>query len=180
MDGILNIDMIKGKNVSFRSLEKNDLGLLKDWRNSENMRKTTREFRLLNMINQENWFENLYLNTPPKDIMFGVIQKNKLIGVTGLTYIDWKNKHEEISIYLTLKNWQRTKQANETIKMIKKYAFDELNLHRLWVEIFAIATENRALFKRMKFQEEGVLKDKLWRKGKWWDSVIYSTISPDN
>ena len=71
-------------------------------------------------------------------------------------------------------------QAKETIDILKKYAFEELNLHRLWAEIFAIATENRALFKRMKFQEEGVLKDKLWRKGKWWDSVIYSTISPDN
>ena len=104
----MNIDMIKGKNVSFRSLEKNDLGLLKDWRNSENMGKTAREFRLLNMINQENWFENLHLTVPPKDIMFGVIQKNKLIGVTGLTYIDWKNKHAEISIYFTLKNWHQT------------------------------------------------------------------------
>tara|TARA_B110000014_G_C20102504_1_gene579045 strand:+ start:522 stop:1040 length:519 start_codon:yes stop_codon:yes gene_type:complete len=170
--------MIKGKNVSFRSLEKNDLSILKDWRNSENIRKTTREYRLLNMINQQKWFENLHLTVPPKDIMFGIMKKNNLIGVTGLTYIDWKNKHAEISIYLKLKNWQKTKEAKETIEILKKYAFDELNLHRLWVEIFAIATENRALFKQMKFQEEGILKEKLWRKGQWWDSIVCSIISP--
>ena len=176
----MNIDMLAGKNVGLRSLEENDLSILKDWRNSENIRKTTREYRLLNMINQKDWFNNLHLSIPPKDIMFGIIKRNKLIGVTGLTYIDWKNKHAEISIYLTLKNWQKTKEVKETIEIIKKYAFGELNLHRLWVEVFAIATENRALFKRMKFQEEGILKDKLWRKGMWWDSVIYSIISPDN
>ena len=71
------------------------------------------------MINQKDWFNNLHLSIPPKDIMFGIIKRNKLIGVTGLTYIDWKNKHAEISIYLTLKNWQKTKEVKETIEAAK-------------------------------------------------------------
>ena len=44
--------MIEGKIVKFRSLESNDLIKLKEWRNKNEVRKTTRESRLLSMINQ--------------------------------------------------------------------------------------------------------------------------------
>lgn len=172
--------MFEGKFVKLRALEEEDLKLLRIWRNSLHIRKTTREFRLLDMINQKNWFESIHSVFPPKEIMFGVLnKKNKLIGVTGLTYIDWKNRHAEISVYLYFKNWQKTKQATDTIKIITKYGFEELNLHRLWVEIFSIATENIQLFEKLKFVREGHLREKLWRNGKWWNSTIYSKLDTE-
>lgn len=172
--------MLRGKYVVLRSLEEEDLETLKKWRNSKNIRKTTREYRLLNMINQRKWFESIHKNNPPTEIMFGVTnKKNKLIGVTGLTYTDWKNSHAEISIYLSTKNWQKTKESKDTINLIIKYGFGELNLHRLWVEIFAISTENIQLFRKMRFVKEGTLRHKLWRDRRWWDSYIYSMLSSE-
>lgn len=170
--------MLEGKYVKFRALEKEDLPKLRQWRNSKFVRKTTREFRLLSMMNQENWFESIHVNNPPKEIMFGVINhKGKLLGVTGLTYIDWKNRHAEISIYLNKENWQRTKEAYDTLEVITEYGFGELNMHRLWAEIFSLATENIKLFERTNFVKEGVLRQKLWREKKWWDSILYSKLS---
>ena len=52
--------MIQGKNVSFRALEESDLETLRNWRNKKHVRKTTREYRLLNMINQKKCL-NLYI-----------------------------------------------------------------------------------------------------------------------
>jgi RimJ/RimL family protein N-acetyltransferase len=173
--------VLEGKYVKLRALEKEDLSKLRQWRNSKFVRKTTREFRLLNMINQENWFESIHLNNPPKEIMFGVInKKGELIGVTGLTYIDWKNRHAEISIYLNKEKWQETKEAHDIITVITEYGFGELNMHRLWAEIFSLATENIKLFERMKFVREGVLRQKLWRDRKWWDSILYSKLSNEH
>lgn len=169
--------MFQGKYVILRPLEESDLSLLKDWRNSLHVRKTTREYRLLNLINQKKWFESLHGENPPKHIMFGVMNKHrKLVGVTGLTYIDWKNKHAEISIYMHSENWQKTKEAKDIIDIIMKYGYNELNLHRLWVEIFQISKENIKLFEQIKFVKEGVLREKLWRNGKWWNSIIYSKL----
>ena len=97
-------------------LEIEDLEILKKWRNDSINRNHTREYRLLNMINQKEWFEMIHKDNPPKFLMFGVTDKRqKLIGVCGLTYIDWKNRHCEISIILYLKNWQKTKQGKEII-----------------------------------------------------------------
>ena len=98
--------MFEGKNVNLRSLEIDDLDILKKWRNDKIVRNHTREYRSLNMINQKQWFKMIHRDNPPKFLMFGVTDKRKkLVGVCGLTYIDWKNRHCEISIILYLKNW---------------------------------------------------------------------------
>ena len=131
--------MFEGKFVNLRALEKEDLENLRTWRNLKHVRKSTREYRLLNMINQKDWFESIHKNNPPKDIMFGIInKKNKLIGVTGLTYIDWKNRTSEISIYLSYPKWQKKPEAKNTLELIMQYGFDELNLNRLLVEIYGL------------------------------------------
>ncbi len=170
--------MIQGKYVNLRALEKKDLEILKKWRNKKETRIHTREYRLLNMINQEGWFESIHKQTPPQAIMFGIEnKKDKLIGVCGLTYIDWKNRHAEISNIISMNKWQKTNEAKNTIELLINYGFGELNLHRLWVEIFDTIPENVKLFERMRFTKEGVLKDKLWRDSKWHDSFIYSKIN---
>jgi len=170
--------MINGKLISLRSLEFEDLKKLRDWRNMEHVKKSTREYRLLNMIDQKNWFESIHVSSP-NVIMFGIIKNNKLIGVTGLTYIDWKNRHSEISIYINKKNWQKTSDAKDTLLTIMKYGFGELNLHRLWVEIFETTPENILLFKKMNFVYEGASRQKLWRNNKWWNSQFHSILSKE-
>lgn len=170
--------MINGKFVHLRALEETDLSKLKELRNTNRIRKHTREYRLLSMINQKEWFKSLFLENPPKNIMFTVLNKSKSsIGVSGLTYIDWKNRNAEISIILdeTKKNF--LKESREVIKIITEYGFDELGLHRIWVEIFEIAPERIKLFGKMNFKKEGKLRDKLWREGKWHNSFIYSKLS---
>ena len=172
--------MIEGKLVKLRALEEDDLSTLREWRNKQHVRKTTREFRLLDMINQKKWFVSMHNNYPPREIMFGVLnKKNRLIGITGLTYIDWKNRHAEVSIYLSSKNWQKTSEGKDTLDLIIGYGFGELNLHRLWAEIFSLAKENIELFEKMKFIKEGTSREKLWRNGKWWNSFLYSKLSTE-
>ena len=172
--------MFEGKFVILRALEKEDLSSLKEWRNSLHVRKSTREYKLLNMINQKNWFESIHQSTPPKDIMFGILNKRKkLIGVTGLTHIDWKNRNSEISIYFSTKNWQTKPEAKEVINLIMEYGFEELNLNRLYVEIFSLMEENTNLFTKMKFIKEGQLREKIWRQNKWWDTLIFSKLAKE-
>ena len=76
-----------------------------------------------------------------------------------------------------MNKWQRTKEAKNTLELLTNYAFNELNLHRLWVEIFDTIPENVKLFERMKFVKEGKLRDKLWRNSKWHNSFIYSKLN---
>ena len=68
--------MFEAKYVNLRPLEEEDLKQLRDWRNSEHVRKTTREYKPLNMLNQKQWFESIHRENPPKHIMFGIEKKS--------------------------------------------------------------------------------------------------------
>lgn len=172
--------MIKGKNITFRSLEDDDLPKLRDWRNSKYVKRTTREYRLLNMLNQKAWFDSLHSQNPPKDIMFGIMdKKNSLIGVCGLTYIDWKNRKSEISIYLKSPDWQAKKETKEAINILTQYAFGELALHKVFAEVYVFVKETIALYESLGFHKDGILRDVVWRDGKWWSSAIYSKLDSE-
>jgi len=172
--------LIKGKLVKFRSLEIDDLPRLRDWRNSKYVKRTTREYRLLNMFNQKTWFDSLHSQNPPQDIMFGILdKKNSLIGVCGLTYIDWKNRNGEISIYLDGANWQSKKETKESINLLTEYGFGELGLHKVYAEIYVFVKETINLYESLNFHNDGSIRDVIWRNGKWWNSSIYSKLDSE-
>jgi len=172
--------MFEGKLVKFRPLEEEDLVKLKEWRNSHFVKRTTREYRLLNMFNQRAWFESLHTQKPPHDIMFGITnKKNNLLGVCGLTHIDWKNRSTEISIYLEGSKWQNKKETKDAVILLLNYGFGELGLHRIFGEVYSFVKETISLFESLGFKKDGVIRDSIWRNRKWWNSYIYSMLDKE-
>ena len=112
--------------------------------------------------------------------MFGILnKKNSLIGVCGLTYIDWKNRNSEISIYLNNSHWQAKKETKESINVLIKYGFAELGLHKVYAEIYSFVKETISLYESLEFHKDGMLRDVVWRNGKWWNSVMYSKLDSE-
>ena len=167
--------MIVGKLVLLRAVEKKDLKRLRDWRNDPDVKKFTREYRELSMQNQMQWLESLAKDK--NTMMFAVeTKKRKLIGCTGLTYIDWKNSRAEVSIYIGDKNYKGKGYGTDTLKTLMRYGFEELNLHMLFGEIFEYNKANIRLFEKCGFKRDGVLRHRLYRDGKYWNSVVYSIL----
>ena len=80
--------MLKGKHLSLFAVEKEDLQQLRDWRNNSNFRKHFREFRELNMRQQEVWFEKQVV-ADDSTLMFSIRsnEDNQLLGCCGLVYM---------------------------------------------------------------------------------------------
>ena len=60
-----------------------------------------------------------------------------------------------------------------------KYAFDELNIHRLWAEIYDIDGKKKEMFKTLGFQLEGNHRQTHWTSGGWCNSLFYSLLKND-
>ena len=168
--------MIKRKITNFRALEVEDLRQLRDWRNTDFVRETCREYRLLNMEHQKKWFDSLF-KTPPDNIVFGIEnKKGKLIGVCGLTWIDWKNRNAEVSTYIGEKEWQKKGAATDSLKALIKYGFETLNLHRIYAIIFEFNKSSIKLFERCGFEFEGKHREAHFIKGRYWDELVYGML----
>ncbi len=173
--------MIKGKLVGLRAVEKEDLILLRDWRNKPNFRKNFREVRELNMINQEHWFNKCCTNNP-NDFMFIIerLSDSKPIGAAGLLYINWIIRSADFSFYIGEEELYIDNKgiAEDAAKILIKYGFSNLNLHKIWMELYEFDTAKINFFTgKFGFRKDGELRDNCFEEGKYWNSLIISLIN---
>lgn len=174
--------MIKGKLVGIRAVENTDLELLKNWRNNTEFRKNFREVRELNSINQENWFNKT--NNSPNDYMFTIVslEDNKPIGACGLLYINWINRSADFSFYIGINDYyiDNIGLAKESVELLIKYGFDNLNLNKIWMELYEFDTKKLIFFQeQLNFKIDGKLRENCYEDGKYWDSFILSLLKFD-
>lgn len=170
--------MLTGKTVGLRAIEQEDLSLLMIWRNQPEYRKYFREYRELSSLHQENWFENKVMKDSNTE-MFSIIDlvSDELIGACGLCYIDWINRNADFSIYIGKDHLYIDEvYAIDAARVMIKYGFEELNLHRLWAEIYDFDVKKQRMFETLGFSFEGRHKEQHWTEGKWCDSLYYGYV----
>ena len=165
--------------LDFRQVEQTDLALLRDWRNQDRLRMLFREYRLLNMLNQMQWFE--HISTSKLDDMFMVLVDGEPVGVCGLTHLNWKDRSAEISYYLG-RNSDAVADVSLGIAVydfLKEKCFSEYNLNRLWGEAWSFNQGGIMLALQCGFKHEGALRQTVFWDGKYWDSVIVSILAEE-
>lgn len=171
--------MIIGNKVGLRAIEEKDLSELLTWRNNPEFRLYFREFKELNSTNQRLWFEK-YVMKDTRTQMFAIVdlETSELIGACGLCYIDWINRNADFSIYIGKDNlYIDDIYAIEAARLMECYGYEELNLHRLWAEIYSIDEKKRIFFEKLNFEQEGICKETHWTQGKWVNSIYYGKIN---
>ena len=165
-----------GKRVNFNKITKNDLKTLQRWRNSSEVWQYNTQYILLNMINQKQWYDqNIQKNSDR--IMFMVTNKiGESIGVCGLIHMNPKDKNASVAIMIGEKKYHNKGLGIEILQLLVNYGFTKIKLHRIEAKIFAYNQISVHLFKKMNFKQEVIMRDSLWRQGKWWDVYTFSLI----
>jgi len=174
--------MLKGKLVSLFAVEKEDLQKLCDWRNNPEFRKHFREYRELNMAQQENWFEDKVVKDNTT-LMFSIRRNedNELLGCCGFVYINWVHRHADLSLYVGWKDAYIDEEgyAEESCRLLLDYGFNELCLNKIWTEIYEFDDKKKILYDQFGFQQDGLLRQNYWYNGEWWNSRILSIIQSE-
>lgn len=160
--------------IRLRPLEKEDLPQLRDWRNEPEIFERVREYRFLNMQNQESWFA--FLRDDRSTIMFGIEEGGKLIGACGLTHIDWVCRRAEISLYIGCREMRGRGIGLTVLNHLGHYAFHECNLQRLWAEVFEKNEAGQHLFKKAGYVQEGRLRKHVFKQGARQDAILYGLL----
>jgi RimJ/RimL family protein N-acetyltransferase len=175
--------MIKGDVVGLRAVEKGDLTLFRDWRNIVDFRRNFREVRELSLTDQEKWFESLQ-NTKHINFMFTIVElkTNKPIGAAGLLYINWINRSGDFSFYIGENESYIDGEgyAKEAASLLINYGFLNLNLNKIWMELYEFDTKKIEFFKNeFDFKTDGVLRQNCFEEGRYWDSLVISLINSE-
>ena len=175
--------MIKGKLVGLRGVEKEDLPILKDWRNIAEFRKNFREIRELNSYNQKVFYEKLCIKNKD-NYMFTIVrlEDNAPIGACGLLYLDWVIRSADFSFYIGDNKEYIDKKgySQEAATLLIEYGFDTLNLHKIWMELYEFDKKKIDFFTKIfNFKIDGTLRDNTYCDGKYYNSHMLSLIKND-
>lgn len=174
--------MISGQLVGLRSVEREDLSLLRDWRNIPEFRRCFREHRELNMENQERWFSRMSGN--PNDFMFVIqdLSTGTPIGACGLLYTNWIIRAADFSFYIgsEARYIDSGGLAHEAARLLIDYGFRDLNLNKLWMELYEFDTKKIQFFSEdFGFTTDGTLPENCFCDGRYWDSLMLSLLAND-
>ena len=93
-----------------------------------------------------------------------------LVGRCGLIRVDWKNRVGEIGIMIGTPYRGRGYGA-EAMELLCRFAFQEMNLHKLKVSVFAFNMAAIRCYEKSGFIQEGLLKSEIFRAGAYQDVV---------
>ena len=173
--------MIKGKLVGLRAIERDDLVLLRNWSNIPEFRKNFREERELSIDHKEKWYERSCIESP-NDLMFTIVdlEDNITIGACGLLYINWIIRSADFSFYIGKDSEyiDNNGYAYDAATLLIEYGFKNLNLHKIWMELYEFDTLKIDFFQnRFNFKLDATLRDNCFEDGKYWNSLIISLIN---
>ena len=171
--------MISGSLVNLTPLEQEDLEPLRLWRNNPEFRKYFREYREISKDMQQQWYRQKVIGDPGT-MMFAIrkADTNELLGCCGLCYLSWVHRNADLSLYIGWNNAYIDDEgyAEESCRLLFRYAFQELGLEKIWTEIYEFDDPKSNLYAKLGLKQDGLLRKQYQYNGKWWNSRILSIL----
>ena len=155
--------MVILENLGIRAIEIEDLAIIQKYRNDEILRQYFREYREFSLTQIKDWYFNMIKDNRFEMFVIVDLDLDEVVGVTGITYIDWPNKHADVHFYIGK-------------KLILNYGFKTLNLNKLWAEIYEIDIKKLNFFEKKGFKIDATLREHYFFNGKYYNSHILSLL----
>lgn len=149
--------------IGLRPVEAGDLGMIRDLRNDESTWVHLTDPRPISAGGQAAWLQSINLGSG-KFYFVAFDAENPFIGMVRMDEYDSVNR--SIRVGADVVPGLRGKGYGKAIYgAIKKYCFDILNCHRVWLQVLETNEVARKLYSHAGFRYEGVLRDAVFRGG---------------
>lgn len=100
-----------------------------------------------------------------------------LIGLLELDGILWTHQVGWLSIAIGAAEYRGCGYGAEALRLALGFAFQELNLYRVQLTVFAYNARAISLYEKLGFQREGVYRQFLHRDGQRFDMYLYGLLT---
>lgn len=104
---------------------------------------------------------------------------DRLIGFVALFNIEWNNGSATMAIGIGEPEYRGKGYGADALERILNYAFNELNLYRVGLDVIADNQPAIHSYQRAGFQEEGCMRSAVHRDGQRTDRLIMGILRPE-
>ena len=108
-----------------------------------------------------------------------LLDDDKPIGFVSLHDIEWNNRAGSLAIGFGLPQYRGKGYGSDALALILRFAFWELNLHRVGLDFIDYNAQGRRLYEKLGFVEEGRQRARVYRDGNRWDLVMMGITRPE-
>lgn len=166
---------IKGEKVLLRAMEPMDNEMLLEIINDDETEYLLGGWSFpVSKERQEEWANDLKneINT----LRCIIDYQGSGIGVVMLTDIDYKNGNAEAHIKMS-NEARGNGYGSDALSTLVGYAFNELRLRCVYARVSQHNKASQGLFKKCGFNEEGIMRSRLFKKGEYIDVISFSIIN---
>lgn len=170
--------MIKGKLLQLRALEKSDLTFLHRLHNNYRTMNYFFEEPFETLRELEDLYEKYVHNTTERRFLLEEISSGASIGVVSLIEIDEINRRCEIDIIID-ENFQGRGFGKMGFVLGTKYAFDILNLFKVYLILLPDNIPGLNIYKFAGFKKECRLRKEYFSNGEYVDVFRMCMFEPE-
>lgn len=159
---------ILGNKVVLRALELKDMPFLQEMINDPEMERMVVGWSFPTSEKQQlDWYNRIMNDT--KNFRFAVDYEGKFVGVSTLIKIDWKNRSADHGIKLHSSAPKGVGIGTDVVYATMKYAFEELQLHRLYGSILDYNIASQKLYEKCGWKIEGCYRQNVFKNNAYHD-----------
>lgn len=107
------------------------------------------------------------------------VEDDEMIGRIALHSVDYGiQRSASLSYWIDEKETGKG-YATEALATLVSFAFEEANLHRIWLKIAIPNKASMAVTKKLGFAKEGTSRQCLFINGKWLDADVFSMLEDE-
>jgi RimJ/RimL family protein N-acetyltransferase len=164
--------MVSGSLVRLRAVEPRDTEPLYEWFNDAEATEGLAVRYPVSRDSEREWVERSGV------VAYGTMHfavetyDGDLLGTCGLFKTNLpENRCAELGIALVRPGSRGRGYGTDTVRTLCRFGFDEMNLHRVELLVFAHNATARRVYEKVGFQVECVARQAHWGDGRWYDDV---------
>lgn len=171
--------MLRGDKVRLTEVRPTDSETLFGWINDAETVRFNAPYAPVTFNSHSGWFEGI--GRDPKRCVFAIRENEKPepIGVVQLIDMHPIHRSTELIIRIGAAANRGKGLGTDALKLAVSYAFDDQNLQRVWLRVFASNARAIKAYKNAGFEEEGRMKRACFIGGKWDDELVMAILRKD-
>jgi RimJ/RimL family protein N-acetyltransferase len=175
---MINPNLLRGERIWLTALNRADAAVMARWEYDNEYLRLMDSSPARPRTEDEiaRWIEGVSRSNTEFTFGIRLLDSDDLIGWAQLDGISWTHGTSALGIGVGNRSFWDRGYGTEAMELLLNFAFDELNLHRVFLTVFSYNPRAIRLYEKLGFQREGVYREHLQRDGQRFDMLHYGIL----